>query len=171
MKLSSQRLELIAATPELLRAELDAPERLAALLDVAVPEVWPPPLNSAETVQYTLRFLEGGPDRAGWMTWYFVRKEGRVLVGQGGFSGLPEGGTVEVGYSLLEAHRKRGYATEAVRTLVDRAFSFDVVQTVTAQTLPGLRPSIRVLERLGFHFAGAGSEEGAIRYALTRSPT
>ena len=170
MKLSSQRLELIAATPELLRAELDRPPRLAALLEVAEPEVWPPPLNSAETVQYTLRFLEGGPDRAGWMSWYFVRKEGRVLVGQGGFSGRPEGGMVEVGYSLLQAHQGRGYATEAVRTLIDHAFSFDGVHTVTAQTLPELTPSIRVLERLGFRFVGPGSEEGAIRYALTRSP-
>ena len=169
MKLSSQRLEIIAATPELLRAELDRPARLAALLEVAAPEVWPPPLNSAETVLYTLRFLEGGPDRAGWMSWYFVRKEDRVLVGQGGFTGRPEGGTVEVGYSLLEAHQKRGYATEAVRALIDRAFSFAEVHTVTAQTLPGLTPSIRLLERLGFRLAGPGSEEGAIRYALTRS--
>jgi RimJ/RimL family protein N-acetyltransferase len=108
VKLSTQRLDLIAATPELLRAELEQPARLATLLDVAVPEVWPPPLNSVETVRYTLRFLEGLPQRAGWMSWYFVRREGRVLVGQGGYCGRPERGAVEIGYSLLEAHQKRG---------------------------------------------------------------
>jgi RimJ/RimL family protein N-acetyltransferase len=168
MRLSTQRLDLIAATPELLRAELEQPARLAALLGVAPPEVWPPPLNSAETVEYALRFLEGDPERAGWMSWYFVRHEGRVLVGQGGYCGRPEGGSVEIGYSLLEAHQKRGYATEAVRALIERAFSFDGVHTVTAQTLPDLSPSIRVLERLGFRWVGAGSEEGAIRYALEK---
>jgi RimJ/RimL family protein N-acetyltransferase len=168
VKLSTQRLDLIAATPELLRAELEQSARLATLLEVAVPEVWPPPLNTVETVQYTLRFLEGLPERAGWMSWYIVRHEGRVLVGQGGYCGLPEDGAVEIGYSLLEAHQKRGYATEAARALVERAFAFDDVHTVTAQTLPDLGPSIRVLERLGFRMVGAGSEEGAIRYALRK---
>jgi ribosomal-protein-alanine N-acetyltransferase len=166
MRLKTERLELIAATPDLLRAELDGPARLAVQLDVAVPESWPPPLNSAETVQYTLRFLEGGPDREGWMSWYIVRIAGRVLVGQCGFCGRPEGGVVEVGYSLLEAHQKQGYATEAVRALVQRAFAHPDVHTVTAQTLPDLAPSIRVLDRLGFRFVGAGSEYGAVRYSL-----
>jgi RimJ/RimL family protein N-acetyltransferase len=164
VKLFSDRLELIAATPVLLRAELDGPAQLAARLEVAAPEVWPPPLNSRETVEYTLAFLEGAPDRTGWMSWYFVRKEGRVLVGQGGFAGRPQDGSVEVGYSLLEAHQKRGYATEAVRALTDHARRAGVTE-VTAQTLPELTSSIRVLERLGFYPVGAGAEPGTIRYA------
>jgi ribosomal-protein-alanine N-acetyltransferase len=167
MKLQTERLELIAATPELLRAELEGPAPLAARLEVAVPEAWPPPLNTAETVEYTLRFLEGGPDREGWMSWYIVRLAGRVLVGQCGYCGRPEGGMVEVGYSLLDAHQKQGYATEAARALIERAFSRADVDTVTAQTLPDLTPSLRVLERLGFRFVGAGSEDGAVRYALS----
>ena len=100
------------------------------------------------------------------MAWYIVRTEGRVLVGQCGYCGRPEGGVVEVGYSLLEAHHKQGYATEAVRALVQHAFSQPDVHTVTAQTLPDLKPSIRLLERLGFRFVGAGCEEGAVLYSL-----
>lgn len=161
-------MELIAATPEFLRAELDGSARLAMRLDAVVPESWPPPLNSAETVQYALRFLEGGPDRAGWMSWYIVCAAPRVLVGQCGYCGRPDDGSVEVGYSLLEAYQERGYATEAVRALIQNAFSHPEVHTVAAQTLPSLAPSIRVLERLGFGFAGAGSEDGAVRYALHR---
>jgi [ribosomal protein S5]-alanine N-acetyltransferase len=168
LRLESERLELIAATPDSLRAELASPLELAALLEVAPPEVWPAPLNSVETVRYTLDFLEGGPDRAGWMTWYFVRKQGRVLVGVGGFAGRPVNGAAEVGYSLLEAHQKRGYATEAVGRLIEHAFSIEGIGAVTAQTLPSLAPSIRLLERLGFRFAGPGADEGAIRYTLAR---
>jgi RimJ/RimL family protein N-acetyltransferase len=164
--LETDRLELIAATPESLRAELQSPARLAALLGVWVPEVWPPPLNSVETVEYSLQFLEGAPGRAGWMAWYFVRKDGRVLVGQGGFCGVPNGGTVEIGYSILEAHQGNGYATEAVRSLIEHAVSVAQVETVTAQTFAELTPSIRVLEKLGFRFAGPGAEAGAIRYSL-----
>ncbi len=168
MKLQTERLELIAATPELLRAELEGAAPLAARLEVAVPEAWPPPLNTVETVEYTLRFLEGGPDREGWMSWYIVRLAGRLLVGQCGYCGRPEGGMVEIGYSLLDAHQKQGYATEAARGLIERAFCRSDVDTVTAQTLPDLTPSLGVLARLGFRFEGAGSEDGAVRYALGR---
>ena len=168
MKLKTARMDLVAATPDLLRAELVGRAGLALALDAAVPETWPPPLNSVETVEYALGFLTSGADRAGWMGWYFLRTEGRVLVGQGGYCGRPEGGIVEVGYSLLPAHQKLGYATEAVRSLIDRAFSFDDVDAVTAQTMPELTPSIRVLERLGFKLMGAGSEDGSIRYSRAR---
>jgi ribosomal-protein-alanine N-acetyltransferase len=167
MKLATDRLELIAATPEFLHAELESLAKLATCLGTAVPEVWPPPLNTRETLEYTLRFLEGGPDRAGWMSWYFVRKHGRLLIGQGGYAGQPQDGVVEVGYSVVESQQRQGYATEATRALIDRAFSLGV-HTVTAQTLPDLLPSIRVLERLGFRYVGAGSEEGAIKYSLSR---
>jgi len=170
VRLTTARLELVAATPELLRAELEGTTRLARLLGVSIPEVWPPPLNGADTVRYALRFLEEGPECAGWMSWYFLLREPRTLVGQGGYCGLPDTGRVEVGYSLLEAHQRRGYATEAVRALVERAFSQPGVETVIAHTLPELTPSIRVLERLGFRLAGPGTEEGSVRYALEAAP-
>jgi RimJ/RimL family protein N-acetyltransferase len=156
----TQRLELIPATPELLRAELEG--KLAPALNVVIEE-WPPPLSDDRSLRYALQFLEKHPSHVGWMTWYFVRNEGRVLVGQGGYCGVPSDGMVEVGYSLLPAHQRKGYATEAVQALIERAAALGV-HTICAQTLPSLTPSIRVLERLGFTLAGDGSEPGAIRY-------
>jgi RimJ/RimL family protein N-acetyltransferase len=169
VKLFTPRLELVAATPALLRAELESTAALARLLEVAEPPLWPPPLNTRETAGYALRFLEGGAGREGWMTWYFVRREERALVGVGGFAGVPEDGSVELGYSLLEACQGRGYATEAVARLVEHAFSLPEVTLVTAQTLPELAPSIRLLERLRFSLAGKGSEPGAVRYLKRRA--
>ena len=49
-----------------------------------------------------------------------------------------------------------------------RAFEASDVQRVIAETLPDLRPSIGVLERAGFRQLGEGSEEWAVRYAITR---
>jgi RimJ/RimL family protein N-acetyltransferase len=158
------RLTLHAATPELLYAELDG--RLAAALQVVVGD-WPPPLNSEETLRYTLNYLEAAAENAGWMSWYIVRSDGRLLIGQGGYAGRPRDGVVEIGYSLVPAHQGMGYATEAAGALVERAFSLGA-HTVTAQTLPSLAPSIRVLERLGFAFAGPGTDEGAILYRRAR---
>ena len=53
--------------------------------------------------------------------------------------------------------------------MIRHAFESTDVERVTAHTLPSLVPSIGVLEKCGFVFEGPGSEEGAIRYALTRS--
>jgi RimJ/RimL family protein N-acetyltransferase len=64
-----------------------------------------------------------------------------------------------------------GYATEAVRALLSWAFQHPAVQRVVADTLPGLTPSIRVMEKSGFAFVGDGPVEDGmrtIRYELTR---
>jgi [ribosomal protein S5]-alanine N-acetyltransferase len=83
----------------------------------------------------------------------------------------PMDGLVEIGYSMLEMHQRQGYATEAVRGLLSWAFQNPEVQRVVADTLPGLTPSIRVMEKSGFAFVGDGPiEDGmpTIRYELTR---
>ena len=87
-----------------------------------------------------------------------------------GYKGPPTiDGTVEVGYSVMEAHRRRGYASEAVAALVERAFDFLQVVRVVADTFPDLTASILVLERNGFAAKGEGSDEGSIRYEVARS--
>jgi [ribosomal protein S5]-alanine N-acetyltransferase len=55
---------------------------------------------------------------------------------------------------MLEAHQRNGYCTEAVRALIAWGFEQQAVQTVIAHTLPGLEPSIRVMEKCGFKFVG-----------------
>lgn len=64
----------------------------------------------------------------------------------------------------------RGYATEATRGLIDRAFLDPRVERVVATTLPDRVPSIRVVEKLGFERAEAASEPGTIQFVRTRSP-
>ena len=109
------------------------------------------------------------------MVWYPVlRAESsaagvRTAVGICGFKGEPQAdGTCEIGYGVLPEFRRSGYASEAVRALIGRAFSHPQVTRVIAETYPELRPSIRVLEKNRFRFIGDGSEERVIRYALTR---
>lgn len=117
-------------------------------------------------------YVEANPDAVGWAAWYFLLKgPGGALtaVGNGGFKGVPDSsGTVEIGYSILESHQRRGLAPEAVGALVDWAFSHVQVQRIIAQTLPDLMPSIRVLEKRNFDFVGDGLEEGAIMFQLDR---
>ena len=171
-RLRTARLELIGCTPELLRA--DAGGRLAPLLGAREPAEWPPELYDEQARDYTLALAENHPEDEGWWSYYLVRvPDGpgeRAVVGIAGYKGRPDAeGTVEVGYSVLSAHRRAGYASEAVAALVERAFALPGVARVVAETFPHLTPSIGVLEKNGFTLLGPGSEEeGTIRFGLSR---
>lgn len=58
--------------------------------------------------------------------------------------------TGEIGYSIVRDFRGRGIATEAVRALIDEAFTQGGLVRVNAYCLPENMPSRRLLERLQF---------------------
>lgn len=172
VELRTDRMWLVPGTAVLGRAELEDRSLFGRLLGARVPEEWPPPLNDEGSMTWFTEYLEASPEAVGWAAWYFLLKRtdgSSVVVGNGGFKGLPDTtGTVEIGYSILERHQRQGLAPEAVGALIGWAFSHDAVRRIIAQTLPDLRPSMRVLEKCGFSFVGQGLEEGAIMYELCR---
>ena len=172
LRLTTTRLELVAGTIALAKAEIDDLPALARMLDVPFPLHWPPPLNDEHSQKFFLdSLLNAAPSHAGWYLWYCLRREPRALLGSAGFKGIPFNGLVEIGYSMLEEHQRNGYCTEAVRALIGWAFHNPEVNMVIAHTFPELLPSIRVMEKCGMVFAGHGPiEDGmqTIRYELTR---
>jgi ribosomal-protein-alanine N-acetyltransferase len=72
-------------------------------------------------------------------------------IGSCGFRDPPTAdGVVEIAYGIDEAHRGRGYATEAARALVALAFDDRRVSVVSAHTMPEPNASTRVLTKCGF---------------------
>ena len=178
--IETRRLELKPASEDALRGELTGLAALAAALRCEVPSSWPPDLYDADAVNYSLNWLLAHPSQADWSFYYIVRRgsaNGRpLLIGAGGFKGpADEHGMVEVGYSIVRDHQRLGYATEAVEGWLRFAFASPDVKMVIGQTLPRLIASIGVLEKLGFTFAGEGSDpsvpegEEVIRYEMTRA--
>jgi len=83
--------------------------------------------------------------------WVLIERSSQMVVGDAGFMGPPGADeTVEIGYSVVPDRRGRGYATEAVRSLVEWAFDQPDVIAVVAGCAPDNTPSIRLLERVGF---------------------
>jgi len=168
--IETERLELIAETAELAMAESAGLRQLAAALDADVPE-WPPE-GIAEALALFAAQLQRDPALAGWLNWYWILIDPasgrRTLIGSGGFTSPPVDGTVAIGYSLLPAYQRKGYATEAVRALIAWAFSHPEVGRIVAETLPDNEPSIRVLLRAGFRPGGKASEPGHARFLLMR---
>ena len=167
----SRRMTLVAATAELVEADLAGREAFSRAIGAEVPENWPPDLYGSAAMRVAHSLLRD-PAEHGWSIWYLLsrKREMRQVMGICGFEGKPdEAGSVEIGYSLLKQFHGQGYATEAVARLIAWAFSHQNVTEVTAETLPHLTQSIRVMEKNGLSFAGPGSEYGVVRYALSRS--
>lgn len=169
--IESRRLTLVAATPELVAADLNGVEQFAQALQAEVPADWPPQLFGS-TVMRAVQAQLQNPAEHGWSVWYLLsrRHEQPVAMGMCQFKGMSDtAGSVEIAYSILEKYRIQGYATEAVARLITWAFSHQNVVEVTAETLPYLRQSIRVLEKNGLSHSGPGSELGVVRYAIQKS--
>lgn len=177
--LRTERLELRPGSATALRAALESNDALAEALEVTVPGSWPPELYDQDAIRWSLAQLGDRPDGGPYGVYYLIRRPDETtkgaLIGVGGFKGPPNAkGEVELGYGVVPEFQRQGYATEAVRAWVALAFANPAIHTVVGQTLPSLVPSIGVLEKAGFRFAGAGADEGApegaqvIRYELSR---
>ncbi len=163
------RLSLLPATVESMNAELESPASLAALLHVRLPQSWPPPLNDEHSQRWMLDYLRKH-EGSRWGMWYIVLAGSTPqLVGNCGFKGEPQKGSVEIGYSIVPEHQRNGYATEAIHGLLRFAFADPRVRRVLAETLPELIPSIGVLRKCGFRRVPGASEPGAIRFSISRA--
>jgi len=111
-----------------------------------------------ETHQRRLEALQGDESFADFGIFLTA---GDKLVGRIQLSGISRGPfeNAYLGYFVSERHNGRGYATEAVRQVVDAAFGVLGLHRVQAAVIPRNVASIRVLEKAGFR------EEGlALRY-------
>lgn len=150
MHIQTKRLELLACSAEAAQAILRNRANLETLLGARVSEDWPIE-DLQEFLPLYLQQLEADPLLLGWGVWLMVHRAEQKIVGDLGFKGRPDpGGTVEIGYSVVPAYRRQGYAFEAARALVHWAFAQKDVQRVTAECAIDNAPSIRILEKLGF---------------------
>lgn len=174
LQLATACLDLIAATLEHVCAELEAPERLAAMLSATVEPGWPPGEYDRGAQEFFRERLQaGGDDVVGWYGWYAVRRAtsdlAPVLVGAGGFLGPPnERGEVEIGFSIVPNWYGQGLATELVCALVGRALADSGVQKIIAHTTEQNQASCKVLKKSGFRLIGNGMLPGSIRFELER---
>lgn len=168
--IESRRMMLAAATLELVEADLAGALALSEALGADVPENWPPKLYETTAMRVAREQLKD-PAEHGWSIWYLLSRSAETpqLLGICGFKGMPDAtGSVEIGYSVLSQFRMQGLATEAVARLITWAFSHQHVTEVTAETLPYLKQSIRVMEKNGLSFTGPGSEHGVVRYVVKK---
>ena len=163
--INTERLYLLPATSKLYLLELHNRPAFASTLNAHVPEEWPPDQITPEVIEDFIGRIQAR-ERNIWNFYWILRQkdsEQPVLIGSGGFL-AHKNGTLEIGYSLLDAYQGRGYATEAVQSMMQWVSSSLKRDSIVAYTYPHLKASIRVLEKNGFLLKGKGPEEGTIAY-------
>lgn len=107
---------------------------------------------------YRSRQLGRTPSDATWVTRLVVAPSGEV-VGRAGFHGAPEDGTVEVGYEIDPAQRRRGHARAALRILLDVARREAGALTLRATISPDNEASRALVEAHGLVVTGEQWDE------------
>lgn len=115
--------------------------------DVARYQGWEAPVPEADARQLVAEFAEAEEGVPGWFQ--YAVEAGGVLVGDVGVCLADNRMQADLGFTIARAHQGRGYATEAVRCVLDRVFASGV-RRVSAECDARNTASARLLDRLGF---------------------
>jgi aminoglycoside 6'-N-acetyltransferase len=115
---------------------------------------WISPVSVEQARVLVAELAVGEPRDDGWFQ-YAVERKGRPgLIGDVGVHRRDAGRQAEVGFSFAVEHQGRGYATEAVRRVVEYLLVEEGLHRVTAECDARNDRSARLLERVGFRREG-----------------
>jgi len=96
-------------------------------------------------------------------TFGIERRDDAVFLGAIGFEQDDRKREVVFGYWIGKPYWGQGYATEALKALVDNAFTAQGAESVRASAMPENRASIRVQEKVGLLYTGVAQEPAPAR--------
>ena len=149
--IETNRLKIYAATQEIMEQFIES--QTVDELKIAYTEMLNGCLNN--------------PDQWEWYAIWMIELKDGTHIGELCFKGLDSDGIAEIGYGIYEEYQNNGYATEAVKALIQWAFNAPQVIAIEAETESENTASIRVLEKCGFKLNGKIGEEGP-RYTIIR---
>ena len=151
--IATPRLRLLPLTPSLLRAvaggDLAEVERqLGARVGKGVP------------AQLRLEQLAADASEQPWLVRAMIASTPPRVVGCVGFHAPPDDdGRVEIGYDIVASERRKGYAREGIRALLDWAWATGRVRTCVASVSPHNAPSLALIHSFGFRHVGEQIDE------------
>jgi RimJ/RimL family protein N-acetyltransferase len=132
-----------------------------------------PNAGALKLVRYRREQIANDPSWAPWSLRAIVLRDSGVMVGYVNFHGPPgvndtaTPNAVELGWTVFANHRRKGYATETARALMNWAATEHGISRFISSTTPNNAPSLRVHEKLGFVRTGQ-IVDGEIIFELRR---
>lgn len=164
--LETPRLRLRPFTP----ADLPALFRLDS--DPTVMRYVIPPRTYAETTEYLQKILRQYDEAQGPIRWKIEVRDTGEFAGVIGIFRLEDDTDWEIGYRFFENFWGKGYATEALREVVDYGLRDWGLPRLVAVANPENRASHRVMEKAGMHFEKMAFYYGTevVFYAIYPNP-
>ena len=120
----------------------------------SVPDEWL--AQTSRTLQMRLAQIERSPESAPFLLRAMIEPDARSVIGHIGFHGLPGANALgaadalEIGYGVLPAFRRRGYAIEAVLGMIAWAERAHDIHRFLASVGPWNAASLALVRKLGF---------------------
>jgi RimJ/RimL family protein N-acetyltransferase len=157
----TDRLDLIPMSPAFLRASIrgDGVEAQNEI-QLSLPEHWS---DANGVLELRLRQLESNPALQPWLLRAMALRSTGEMVGHIGFHDQPGAeylrewcpGGVEFGFTVFPSHRRKGYAREASRALMQWAHEFHGVTGFVVTIAPSNAASQALAAHLGFVRVGS----------------
>ena len=155
--IATPRLRLLPLTPSLLRAVASGDlAQVERQLSARVEKGW------EQGVPATLRLEQLAADASEqpWLVRAMIASTPARVVGCVGFHAPPDDdGRVEIGYDIVASERRKGYAREGIRALLDWAWATGRVRTCVASVSPHNAASLALIQSFGFRHVGEQIDE------------
>ena len=163
--IATERLVLQPMTVPFLERSLAGDlDGAAELLGATVPADW---LAARPFVELRLRQLRRDPALEPWLLRAIIHRESNAMIGHIGCHDRPGASYlqpyaptgIEIGYTIFFAHRRQGYAREALAALMAWASRDHGVDAVVLSISPNNEPSRRIAQHFGFTQKGTVEDE------------
>jgi ribosomal-protein-alanine N-acetyltransferase len=154
---ATPRLTLVPLTTSLLHAVADGDlAEVERQLGARVGTGW----EHGVPARLRLKQLAADASEQPWLVRAIVVSTLRQVVGSVGFHAPPDDqGRVEIGYDIVASERRKGYACEGVRALLDWAWATGRARTCVASVAPHNGPSLTLIRSFGFRHTGQQIDE------------
>lgn len=104
--------------------------------------------------------VKADPSSNKWFVRFIVLSESREIIGSTSFHGVPDDvGMMEIGIGIEEKFWGNGFATEALLGMWRWVCNEPNVKTLRYTVSPSNTPSVRIIQKFGFHHLGQQMDE------------
>ena len=156
--IKSERLTLLPFTIQICTELLNNEYTSIANLDLKRGINWPDD-DILETLPRIIKNLNKVGTPTGFESWMIIKTDTKEIIGDIGFKGFNRiTSSADIGYGIIEAERRKGYAEEACNTLINWAFLSNDLEYITASCFIDNIGSANLLKKLNFEFIAEEDE-------------